>query len=236
MIQPSSLVLDIGSNIGLMAGIFSGIVGPKGQVIAFEPNPVARRILLASLRRSRLGNVSVVDKAAGDVSGQKLTLQIQPFSIGVDSTVVKKLQTTSRMGWWTRGVSVESIKVDDVVDSYFASHESRQLFLKIDTEGFEEVVLEGAHHCLSVLKPIVLFEYGQPPLGEDPPKSVEVLRRFDYQIFSTDDFLPFDRQRCQPNSVQDLLAIHTSQLEGPLGQCLAHLRAQFGGVGPAGGA
>src|ERR1700687_6021739 len=56
-IRKGSIVLDIVSNFGQMAVIFSRLVGPEGTVHAFEADPRTFELLQCNLRENGCSNV-----------------------------------------------------------------------------------------------------------------------------------------------------------------------------------
>src|SRR5207247_238810 len=73
--QQGATVLDVGANIVAYALRYATIVGPSGQVVAFEPVPHNRRILAWNIKLNSLWNVSVRPEALGDFDG-KATLNL----------------------------------------------------------------------------------------------------------------------------------------------------------------
>ncbi len=54
LVQRGDTVVDVGANIGRITHALARAVGPAGRVHAFEPTPMARRILEALVRIKRL--------------------------------------------------------------------------------------------------------------------------------------------------------------------------------------
>jgi len=68
-IRPGDVVLDIGANIGYYTLIFARLVGERGRVYAFEPDPTNFRLLKKNVRANGYQNVIFVKKAVADSSG-----------------------------------------------------------------------------------------------------------------------------------------------------------------------
>ena len=66
-IKPGDCVWDVGANVGFYTVQFSGLVGPKGHVYAFEPD----RSNVARLRQAVLerDNITVLATALSDQTG-----------------------------------------------------------------------------------------------------------------------------------------------------------------------
>ena len=140
LIQPGSLVFDIGAHYGGKATIFAEL---GARVIALEPTPAC----LDGLRYHHGSNpsVTIVPKAVSDSVG-KATIFVG------DSLAVSSL----RPEWFTFmekskvGIEVPTTTLDELISQY-----GRPDFCKIDVEGCELQVFRG----LSQPIPLVAFEF-----------------------------------------------------------------------------
>lgn len=132
-IRPGTAVIDVGANIGYLSAVAAGLVGPQGQVHAFEPVPAyferLRRLAISNPRYSIVANATAV----GDVTG--------PAAIHVAHEVG---QSTMVPGYLPSKeglpLSVPVVRLDE----YIESKQIRNISLiKIDAEGFEFPVLRG---------------------------------------------------------------------------------------------
>ena len=140
---PGSLVVDVGANIGYMSLLASRSVGLKGTVVAFEPNPG----ICALLR----DNVQVASGAA--IKGGQI--DVRPLALGACRQITKlyvpqgfadndglaTLQQPTAGDFESKDVEVSTL--DDEFDL-----RQRISVLKLDVEGFEKAVLEGAQSLL----------------------------------------------------------------------------------------
>ena len=67
--HPGDLVFDIGAHAGFTTCMLARMVGPEGQVIAFEPDEVSGEYLTQNVKRLGLTNVAVVPKAIDAKTG-----------------------------------------------------------------------------------------------------------------------------------------------------------------------
>jgi Met-10+ like-protein len=67
---PGVTALDVGAHIGIFALVAARGVGPGGRVWAIEPNPQAFHYLEHNLRANGIANVTALETAASDHSGQ----------------------------------------------------------------------------------------------------------------------------------------------------------------------
>ncbi|MCC6734636.1 MAG: FkbM family methyltransferase [Bauldia sp.] len=165
-----ALFLDVGANVGLhsVAMRVHGI-----ETISFEPNESC----LPQLRR--------IADAAG------VAVRIEPVALGFDRgavdlvyprdrTVFGSIDTVVQAGLPARGEIVRQKAVVRRLDDYFAPGAGHVL-LKIDTEGHELAVLQGATRFLTERRTTVIFESlpGHPTRRE----LFRLLRQHGYTIF-----------------------------------------------------
>jgi FkbM family methyltransferase len=129
------IILDVGANTGYSATWFSTIAD---RVVAFEPNPENVRLLREHLRIRRIPNVQVIESAVSDRSGSA-TLYCKPRS-GHHS--LGDIGASETLGT----IEVPCTTIDAFMDQ---SRIDRVALLKIDVEGFEPEVLNGAKLGLS---------------------------------------------------------------------------------------
>ncbi len=145
-VRPTDLVCDIGANKGSFVFWLSRWCR-EGTVVAFEPQPWFAASLAQTCRELGLDNVRVEPKAVFSRSGT------------ADLFVPKAhLQSASLLGKAEADGSIETIAVPTVrLDDYFRP-EQRISLLKIDVEGAELGVFEGAARILREQSPLLLFE------------------------------------------------------------------------------
>jgi len=141
------IVFDIGAYVGDTALWFSKAVGPQGKVYAFEPEPHNFAKLKANLERNNVTNVVPLQLALSENEGE-----MQVASGGISSTITQA----------GTGISVKVTTIDKVVEP---NKLPRVDFMKMDVEGHELKVLEGAHETIKTSKPsLALSAYHH---GED---------------------------------------------------------------------
>lgn len=136
--------LDIGANAGYYTLLGASLVGPGGQVFAFEPEPTNAFYLRRHVRWNRLRNVTVTEAAIGGDDGAV------SFSPGSGSGTGK----VDADGEYE--VSIYRL------DTFFETVERLPTHLKIDVEGAEHDVLEGGAKLIRTARPtIFLSTHGQ---------------------------------------------------------------------------
>ena len=144
-------VIDIGANTGQFAeSLFD--FDYKGTVISFEPVSACYKVLK---KRSKGNPNHIVAKrcAIGNVDDE---IKINISDDSVFSSVLKikdehtKLRPKSRI---VKQEPVEIHRLDTIIDKYIPKEETSVL-LKIDTQGFEKNVLDGAQNTIKRIKGI----------------------------------------------------------------------------------
>ncbi len=139
-IHAGDWVIDVGANIGTHTIPFSESVGPAGKVFAFEPQRIPYQLLCANAALNNRYN-------------------IHPQNIGLgreEARVNVPVVTSGNIGkvgvnQWGQGESVNIVPLD-------AWGFPKVRLIKIDVEGMECDVLEGATDTMGRLKPLLFVE------------------------------------------------------------------------------
>jgi FkbM family methyltransferase len=153
--EPTSCVVDIGANLGIFSIWASRYLAPSGRIIALEPHPGAYRVLQRNLSRVHCAAQSL--NVACGATEQTLPLYFSPGRL-----TVATLEGSAGQG--LERIDVPVRRLDDVLSELVAE---RIGLLKIDVEGWEPQVLDGAEDCLRRTDRVVL------EVGRDKLSSVE---------------------------------------------------------------
>ncbi len=159
----AKVIFDIGAHIGFHSLYFARLVGPKGKVYAFEPNPKnAERLNLIREKNTDIKNIiSVVDVAVSDVLGTEEFSMSEDIESGRSSGGFIDTADTiwGREAFKMRGFTETKVRTVplDLFNKELGITESPDL-IKIDVEGAESLVLLGAKNTLMTKKPILLLE------------------------------------------------------------------------------
>jgi len=130
-LQPNETFVDVGANIGTYTILASKVV--KARSISFEPLPETFERLKDQMRVNRIETmVDVRNMGVGDKKGALF------FTNNNDSTNKVSLAGASK-----NTTKVDVVTIDDSLDA------DDQYFFKIDVEGFEYKVIEGAKSMLA---------------------------------------------------------------------------------------
>ena len=159
--EPSSLVLDIGANIGAHTLHLANLVGPEGRVMAFEPTDFAFR----KLRR----NLDLNPSLASRVEAFHCFLTASDGASVPDaiySSWPLAVETGLHAKHLGREMQTESAQARSL-DSILSERADRKVQLvKLDVDGFECDVLRGATSLLRDARPIFVMELAPYVLKE----------------------------------------------------------------------
>lgn len=168
-IRPGDWVIDIGANIGVITSQLCATVGAAGRVWAFEPVPANVTRLAFLKERNGLPQLEVFPVAVGAGEG----------------SVAMGMPPPGRSGWGsvTKSWDVETrfevpVRPLDALVASAAGIGAPLRFVKIDVEGFEPEVVEGAAGVLRDHRPMVFCEFNDVLLRDRGRSSAELLSLF----------------------------------------------------------
>lgn len=142
LVTPGMLVVEVGSNIGAHTVHLAKLVGENGGVVAFEAQRVIFQMLCANLALNGIENTDAKCMAVGAAPGEIVVPRLDyrgdnnfgGIALGGDD-----------------GDAVEMIAIDNLLLP--ACH-----LMKIDVEGMEKQVLEGARQTIGRFRPYLYVE------------------------------------------------------------------------------
>jgi FkbM family methyltransferase len=171
-IPDGSLAIDVGANVGFFSLRFARWVGSGGEVISIEPEDRNYQTLIAALKREGLSGRVRAMKAVAAATAGPMFLEINHLH-----PADHKL---SRDG---TGVAVEAVRLDDLVqDKGFR----KPSLVKIDVQGAEMLVLQGAPDILGLAGPalfVELHEEGLQRFGASVSAILDYLSRYGYEPY-----------------------------------------------------
>ena len=182
-------VWDVGANVGLFSFASAFVVGPEGLVLALEPDVDNAALLLRTARTldpATYARVQVVVAAASGPGARVGQLSIASRAragnalLGFGST---------QMGAEAERRSVALVTLDEL-----AAEVGSPDLVKIDVEGAEVGVLEGATAMLSRDRPVFYIEVN----GDTAPIVAHVLRDAGYRIFDGENASPEPKEIATP--------------------------------------
>ncbi len=147
-LRPGDMAIDVGANFGFYTKLFSECVGPEGSVHAVEPVPETFDYLHYNVRHLELSNVFLYQVAASDYSGIA-RMSVPLWHGGRRNIYESRLDEHG-------DIPVRVIRLDDL----FAG--MKPALIKIDVEGNELQLIEGARQLLTNYHPPLLVEVSSP--------------------------------------------------------------------------
>jgi FkbM family methyltransferase len=174
--RAGDVVFDIGAHYGLMSIYASKLVGPRGKVVAFEPSPRNRQVLLRHCELNRCDNVHVEGMGLLDKPGEF------------------EFYMATRDSWnstfdaaFAANQSYDLTTVPaDTLDAYVDRTGLQPSLLKVDTEGTEQECLIGGERTLRKRTPVIVIEYNslsQSRPGHEEKRMLLHLRDLGYRMF-----------------------------------------------------
>ena len=193
-----TFVFDVGAAIGSTSRLFAK---KAEKVYSFEPNLENYKTIENLIHLEKIHNIELHNVA---VSNQNSDLKFyNRESHGIHS-----------LGKHTKGKvinvsSIRTIKLDNFYKNNFKNNEPIGL-LKIDTEGYEYEVLDGAKELLkSKTIKTIIFEHSKSILkiqGKDPNSIFKLLEEYNYQVYNYKGNM-FDYKKDSYDKISDFLAI-----------------------------
>ena len=149
-LRPGDAVADVGAHVGFFTLLAARLVGPAGEVHAFEPVPVNYERLVENVGLNGLENVRLERSAVGDQEGE--------VSLGLaEERLVGESTCDYTVGGELGGVTAPVT----TLDAYLERRSTPRLRLvKIDVEGFEPKVLAGLAGTFDDAPPeAIVFEH-----------------------------------------------------------------------------
>lgn len=204
--------LDVGANTGYYA-LLASVRNPRIAVHAFEPATAPHHYLVRNIAINRLENVTAYQIALSNQEGE-----IEFFEIDNPSRYHSKYNLAG----------TGTLKGEDVADQLFVSRKVRTTTLdswiaaegisdidliKLDTEGTENLILEGAGKMLREQQPIIICEI---LFGVIEDKLERIMRQYDYQFYNYRDGKLYKTERLireADNGFRDCFFVPVAKLD-----------------------
>lgn len=162
----SKVIIDVGANVGYYTMLFADIVGPKGRVIAIEPQKELVRMIQDGLVANQFYNVDIYEVMAMDKISS-CDLYIDPDFLG-DASYLPSA---------TSSYHVLSATIDELVKGPVD-------FVKIDVEGAEQKVIRGMKRTIRENPDIGIAMEWVPERIDDPSSFLAELREeYNFDIY-----------------------------------------------------
>lgn len=139
-LKPGDTFIDVGANIGTLSLRASKLVGDNGLIFSFEANPDLASFIEDNMQLNDFHNIKVYNQAVGE-------------KMGIVTFALNKSDDRSRISDKEKNsVEVKLCKLDEIIPS-----DLNVSLLKVDTEGYEKFVFQGAEETIKRSK-VIMFE------------------------------------------------------------------------------
>ncbi len=176
LLNPGDVYIDVGAHIGFHAVFAAHWVGKEGQIFAFEADPINFQRLRRNLLQfpwAQCMNAAVWDRTS--------------------SLIFERSSTKGESGWGSVSAvrdfrTGEHVEIPSVaLDDWFRDSQMKRWdAMKLDAEGSELAVLQGAQSSLERFRPILVMEINSvlhDQCGVSPSGVTEFLLEREYCIF-----------------------------------------------------
>ena len=177
-------VIDVGANIGFYSVLFAKLIHGDRRVLAVEPVPDALSRLRRNLSRNGVSEkVVVVEGIATDCAGKSF-MNVIPGKEEYSSSGALVHPSALRLDH--HQLEVNAFTLDELVGKF----ELNPGLIKIDVEGGEHKVINGAAETLRRFQPTLIMESSDPLLKEQGSSAASLIsqcRKFGYTVLDAHD-------------------------------------------------
>lgn len=172
LLQAGMTYVDIGTNKGYFALLAARLLHGTGQVLAFEPEPWNCQCVRRSIEANAYTNIRLFELAVGDAN------KAVSLHLGNKSGWHSLLQNLHQCGQGT--TEVQQRCLDSILDELEVDQVD---LIKIDVEGAELRVLEGARETLTRNQDVALLMDLHPYLGTSSVAVCNILQDLGFQLY-----------------------------------------------------
>jgi FkbM family methyltransferase len=172
-------IIDVGANFGYHTLLFSKQV--KENVYAFEPQIQNFKLLENNIQHNDIKNIEIFNFACGDTNCDvKLPIVDSDYIVNMGDITVNNYSNNFSI---TKSITLDSFNFGKID------------LIKIDVQGWEKKVLNGAINLLKKDKPVLIVEFEDIQLGKTNTTSQDLfdfIRTNNYYIFYLEYEYPAD--------------------------------------------
>lgn len=180
-LKEKDVFVDIGAHFGYFS-LLASTIARQGAVYAFEASGNNFEILKKNTRN--IDTIRLIHKAVADREGTIEFYELPVIFSEYNTLEVEQFEQES----WYRNIAPRKRSVESVrLDTFVREIGTAPAMVKIDVEGAEHKVIEGARNYLTENAPIVIMEYVEKRRNNlNHQKAVRFLNEMNYRAFSID--------------------------------------------------
>jgi len=180
VVRESDIVVDLGANIGYFTLLAARLVGERGKVYAFEPEPINYGLLIKNIEINGYDNIIPVRKAVSNTSGA-----VKFFLDRGDTGGHTIYRPEDRKEF----IQIESVTLDD----FFKDKSPHIDVIKMDIEGAEAAALKGMEGIIRENNNLRLFvEFNPQAIGRSGTSPREfartLLEDYHFSVLAMSDY------------------------------------------------
>lgn len=183
-LRPGDVFFDVGAHHGWVSMWALALVGEKGAVFSFEPSPPNLSILNWHKKANHAGHWQIIPRAVSDEDAvQKQFVLVDAGDSPMNSLTTGGPDTPLMDGRDVKTATVQTI----TLDTFYQEAGVRPVVVKIDVEGAELLVLQGARRLLAEVCPILILAVHPYwlPAGQSTANIMSLLTSCGYSVFDS---------------------------------------------------
>ncbi|MHA1491431.1 MAG: FkbM family methyltransferase [Promethearchaeota archaeon] len=190
LVKPGMTILDIGTNKGYFTLLSAKKMKDEGEILSFEPHPENYYWIKKSISANGYKSIKLFQIALFNKNGE---MRLFEGSKSGHHSLVRNKDLGS--------ITIPTKKLDDILADQKIS---RVDLIKIDVEGAEIQVLEGANNLLTQQSPKLLIDIHEI----DRKKIFRILEKFGFKIFdySNNGLVKIDEKEFISKKIKEIFA------------------------------
>lgn len=173
-IKDNSVIFDVGANIGVFS-LYASYLSPNGKIYAFEPTRnTFQRFKKNIINNNLQKRIFAYPLAVGDKK-RNSEIMVNNMGLGGENTIIDSEFLKGRGKLFEKRELVKMIPIDEFMEQ---NKIKRVDFIKIDTEGYEKQVINGARKTIQKFAPIIACSVYH--LRDDKIKIPELVKSINY--------------------------------------------------------
>ncbi len=196
----STIIIDIGTNIGEVVLNFARILDNKGKVYGFEPNNHSFQKLQKNISLNNFNCIEIMNYGLSHNNENFELSEVIPENAGANRILAAKTTNIPSQ-------TIQTMRFDDFVSNKQITNID---LIKIDVEGFEYFVLQGAKATLEKYKPKLFIELIDKHLkvhGFSARILVDFLDNLGYKSYNADTNIYISKNYDLENCIFDIYSL-----------------------------
>lgn len=176
-LKSGEVAIEVGANVGAHTLLMAKLTGNEGHIYAFEPTDFALNKLRKNISLNpKLQNITIRTELVtnGEMNLPKLDIRSNWSIDGKDSNIANTIKNP-------KAISIDDFALEVKLE--------RLKLIKVDVDGYDFKVLQGAKSTISRFKPIIfceLCEYALNEQGDSIKDIFSMLTSIGYQVYLED--------------------------------------------------